>query len=269
MFQQLRSRERAFLGHMPDKEDRRSAGLGHVDQFHAAVAELRHRARRRRQLRLVDHLDRIDDHHVRLVLLRLRRDPIHVGFGQHQQALRPGAQPRSPERRLPRRFLAGDIQNFHRPGRPACSFTPSRRGPLRQGIGHLQQQRGLADPWFASNHHGRTGHYPAPEDTVELVDACANARRIGFGDLADGQSLAHRRLHRRHTLGNGRPSIRGRFLVFLEGIPSAAIRTLPEPLRVNRAAAGTEKLRSKPGHEHSFPPEGEQAHLTPNRRCRV
>src|SRR5687768_7645848 len=53
--------ERARLGDVADEDHRRPAALSEIHQVHAAVAKLRDRPWRRRQVRLVDHLDRVDD----------------------------------------------------------------------------------------------------------------------------------------------------------------------------------------------------------------
>ena len=79
--------ERALLGDMADEHDRDPAALGEVDEFHAAFAQLRDRARGGRQVRLIDHLDRVDDHHAGVDLVNLVGDALDVGLGEDQQVI--------------------------------------------------------------------------------------------------------------------------------------------------------------------------------------
>ena len=60
MFQNLGSGQSAFLGHMPDKDDRKSLGFGHVEQLARAFPNLAYRAGGGAQLRQVRSSQRRD-----------------------------------------------------------------------------------------------------------------------------------------------------------------------------------------------------------------
>ena len=59
-----------------------------VNQIHTAVTQLRDRAWCRGDIRLVDHLNRIDDDDGGAGLVDLVEDALDVGFGQDQQIRR-------------------------------------------------------------------------------------------------------------------------------------------------------------------------------------
>src|SRR5438045_1568721 len=81
----LRPRERASLGDVPDEEHRDAGRLREVDELHTATAKLRDRSRRRGQIGLVNHLDRIDDHNSGIALVDLIDDPLDVRLGEDEE----------------------------------------------------------------------------------------------------------------------------------------------------------------------------------------
>ena len=129
-----------------------------VDQLQAAGPQLRHRARRRGQVALVDHLDRVDHQQRRLQLAGLLGDTRQVCVRQHEQPVgqlprglrTPGVAPREPlgpQPQLARGLFAGDVEH--------------RLIPPRQRDGGLQHQRGLADPRVPAQHRRAARHQPA------------------------------------------------------------------------------------------------------------
>ena len=99
----------------------------------------------------------------------LLEDPLEAGLGQQVDRRVADAEPFAARLHLVLRFLARAVE--HR---------PHRAGERR---GHLQQQRGLADPRFAAEQHQRAGDDAAAEHAVELLDAGGEPRRVGHLDV--------------------------------------------------------------------------------------
>ena len=118
---------------MTDQNDRHARDLGQVHQFGAAAPKLRDRAGRCFEVRLIDHLNRIDNHHRRLGLAGLLHDPRETRVGKNEQITQrvkisvAANEAFRTEPRLVRRFLARGIQH-------TTMVT-------RQASSHLQQER--------------------------------------------------------------------------------------------------------------------------------
>jgi hypothetical protein len=219
--------QHAGLGDVADDDHGDAAGFGQADQVHAAIAQLRHRPRRGGQSGLVNHLHRIDDHHIRMHLIDLMGNPLNIGFSEHQKIFRIGSQPSGSHGDLLSRFFAGDVENF----------SAGRRQP----ICHLQQQSRFADPRLPADEHGRSADNSAAEHSIEFPDAAGPPRDLRCIDSAHGlrltgpQRIGLAIIHRRRR-------------VFLERIPCAAIGAFSQPLGMNAAAGVAEELGTGLGH---------------------
>ncbi|MNC16110.1 hypothetical protein D3C75_639560 [compost metagenome] len=117
------------------------------------------------------HLDGVDDHDLRLLLLGNDADLLHAGFRQHAQLVGGQAQPAGPHRHLLQRLLPGHIQGLH----PLCQTTHG-----------LQQQGRFASPRVATNEDRRARHHTTAEHPVQLLEARTEAGDLGGRDLSQG-----------------------------------------------------------------------------------
>src|SRR5258705_8262998 len=108
------------------------------------------------------------------MLADLIDDPLDVGFGQYEQILRPCAEPRSADRRLPGTFFAGYIEDF-----PSWNLRFALCSG-RQRVGNLKQQRRFSDPRLSADQNRRSRHHAATENAVKLPDATLQSRCIGL-----------------------------------------------------------------------------------------
>ena len=102
----------AGLGDVADEEDGNVHRLGEVDQFHAAIAKLGDRAGSGRELRLVDHLNRVDDADGGAMLADLVDNALDVGLGEDEEVFRAGSQTRGANGGLAGALFAGDVEDF-------------------------------------------------------------------------------------------------------------------------------------------------------------
>ena len=96
----------------------------------------------------------------------------------------------------------------------------------RHGLGHLQEQGGLADAGFAAKQYRRPWHKPVAQDMIQGPDAAF----IGLMPLAGNLAQGYGRIVRIILLYSA-------FLLDkLKGVPFLAGRALPLPLRACRPA---------------------------------
>ena len=121
------------------------------------------------------HLDGVDDHDLRLLLLGNDADLLHAGFRQHAQLVGGQAQPAGSHRHLLQGLLPGHIQGLH---------------PLRQTAHGLQQQGRFARPRVAADEDGRARHHTAAEHPIQLLEARAEAGDLCGRNFGQGLHLA-------------------------------------------------------------------------------
>jgi hypothetical protein len=127
--------------------------LGRTRELRRALAHLRHRTGRRRELFRIHGLDRIDHHHARPFVGQHGADLLQIDFRQQLHARRVERQALRAQRHLLPRFLAGYVE----------------RADARRELGQrLQQQRRLADAGVAADQHHATGHQTAAQHAIEL-----------------------------------------------------------------------------------------------------
>ena len=219
VFQHARAGNRAVFGDVADKNHGDAHLLGHAGELGGALAHLRHGAGRGGNLVGIHGLNRVDDHHGRLVLFQSSLHRFQTDFRQQMHAVRIQPQTLRAQGDLLRRFFARHIQHF-------AFFR-------HQGNG-LQQQRGFADARVAAQQNHRTAHQPAAEHAVKFAHAGGLARHFGGGNF--GQ-LLHLRGVRRPRLETGILRL-GRGNAFLQGVPLAAVRAFALPLGHDAAAFG-------------------------------
>lgn len=219
VLERFRPRERAVLCDMADQDDRHVLFLREPLKDQRGRPNLSDGARRRGNGLRDDGLHRIDDHEGWRKRFRLPAGELGVGLREDEEVGHERVEPPRAESHLPRRFLSGDEQHL------SARF----REPFRS----LQEQCRLSDARLSADEHDRARHEPAAEHTVEVGKPGRQARRVLFGDLADGDGAAR---------GDGRAAFRGGALLAV-GVPRAAFGTAAEPLRGGRAALGAGKGR--------------------------
>ena len=231
VLEDLGASKAAVLGHVADEHGRQVLPLGGEQQLRGRLANLPHRARRRRQLGRVHGLDRVDDEQGRPEALDFLEDALGAGLGQQVQRRVADAEPFATPLDLVFGLLARAVQD--------------RAGPLRELRRRLQQQRALADAGFTAEQDQTAGHQPAAEHAVELADARGDALGLHHVDVGVESRLPARRAEAR-ARSSGRHRRRGRFLG--EGVPRAAVGASPQPFGRLRAAVGTRKDRLGSAH---------------------
>ena len=128
------------------------------------------------------HLDGVDDHDLRLLLLSYDANLLDTGLGQHAQLVGRQPQPAGTHRHLLQRLFPSHIEGLH---------------PLSQTAHGLQQQGRLARPRIAANQNGRTWHNAATEHPIQLLETGGKTGDLCGGDLrqrlnltADGAGVA-------------------------------------------------------------------------------
>ncbi len=147
VLQYLGAGQSAILGHVAHHEDGDMILFGIAGQQGGGFPHLRHGTRRRLHIRHMHHLDGVDDHDLRLLLLSNQADLLDRGLRQHAQLVGRQSEARGPHRHLLQRLLAGDIEGLH---------------PLRQTAHGLQQQGRLARPGLPPIRIAEPGTTPPP-----------------------------------------------------------------------------------------------------------
>ena len=238
---------------MADDDDPAAGALREPNQVKAAAAELGDGSGRRRNIRSVHELDRIDQHERGPDPPGLLDDARDIALTEHEQAfaeLRRAAGPHDglealgTQPDLLRTLLARCIQR--------------RAAARRDRCRDLHQQRALADAGVAAEKHDRTGNHATAEHSVELADPGRHPRYGRLGNLSEGDGATDPRA--RELLGLGAvcrraPDGRGtrlRGVRFdgepLEAVPRAAIGALAHPLRVVGATLAAKELGAHLGH---------------------
>ncbi len=164
MFDDLWSRDLAFLGHMADEQHRDALALGEPDERLRSRAQLRHRAGRRFDDRRPQRLYGIDDHRRRKRLFVQGRDDIGDvrQRSEHHRRI-DELQPFGAKLHLRDGLLPGNIDH------PPASARQRRHG--------LKEKRGFADAGIASDERRRSLHEPAARYPVKLAHAGEETRR--------------------------------------------------------------------------------------------
>ena len=148
----------AFLGHVPDQDDRRASRLGVADHRLRGGAHLRDRAGRRFRRIGPQRLHGIEDDEVRPLFQRQRgEDILDIGLGREFDIGIGGAEPLGAQPYLRDGLLAGDIDDI-------VALARKRRS-------RLHEQRRLADAWIAADEQCRAAYDAAAGDPVQFGDA--------------------------------------------------------------------------------------------------
>src|SRR6185369_51730 len=134
------------------------------------------------------------------------------------------AEPGGAELHLPRRLLAGDVEDGPLPDRA--------REPLQR----REEERALADAGVAAEEHERARDDAAAQHAVELADAGADARLLARLHLVE-RDRPHAALDRAEAAATRCARRRGSDLL-LQRVPLPARRALTEPLGRGVAALG-------------------------------
>ena len=132
-------------------------------------------------------------------------------------------EPFGPQLQLMLRFLAGNIQNS---------------GKFTQFAANLQHQGGLADTGRTAHQHQRAFDGPAAQNPIQLPHASGKA------DFLIGREIRHRAgaaARQPHTGGAALSHALWQLRLLHNGVPRAAGRTFPRPLRRLVAALCTVK----------------------------
>ena len=164
VLQHARPGDDAFLGDVPDDEDRHPGGFGQLAQAAGALAHLRDRPGRGVHLGDVDGLDRVDDEQLGLHGADVLEDGVEVGLGDQVELGR--AAGCSCSRRAARILI------WRSDSSPETYSTLRCGGHLQ---GHLQHQGGFADAGVAADQDDRAGHDAAAQDAGELADGDGDA----------------------------------------------------------------------------------------------
>ena len=140
-----------------------------------------------------------------------RQDGVQVGFRDHQQIARDGAQPLAAQPDLLDRFFAGDIQDFVV---VACQTEKD-----------LEHQGRFADARVPADQHQRAAHQAAAQNPVKLLQVGLEAFFVVDVDRVDGDRPGPRACQLRRHAGNGviPPDL------FQQTVPLAAVRAFAHP----------------------------------------
>ena len=161
VLQHLRPGQRAIFGHMTYHDDRYIARFRKTRQIGRRFAYLGDAARRRLNVSHMHHLDRVDNHQLRLFVIGYLADLFNAGLGEHIEIS--GRQPQavSAHRYLLQRLFPGDVQRFH---------------VFRQSAQRLQQQRRFTRPRTAANQNCAARHHATAEHAVKLFKTGGETR---------------------------------------------------------------------------------------------
>ncbi len=164
VFQHLGAGQRTILGHMAHHEDGHVVLLGVASEQRCRLPHLRDGTGRRLHIRHMHHLDGVDHHDLRLLLLGNQADLLDAGLRQHPQLVGRQAEAIGAHRHLLEGLLTCDIEGFH---------------PLRQTAHGLQQQGRLACPRVAADKDGRARHHAATKYPIQLLEAGGETGDLG------------------------------------------------------------------------------------------
>ena len=232
MFQHPRAGNRSLFRHMSHDKDRNTQSLCKLQEDIGGLSDLRDTARSGRNLFTVHSLYGINDNKLRAFFLDHAADDFKICLTQKIQIRRKISHPVCPEFDLCLRLLSGNIQNFLIFGKHSAD---------------LKEQRRFSDPGIASHQHERSGHDPAAQHTVQLVDARFTSCIVVRSHFCQRYDF---RVSYRFPDRTGRcgcplrdPSA-CRF--FYKCIPLPARRTLTEPFRLFVSAVLAEEYRLFP-----------------------
>ncbi len=157
-------------------QDGRDVGvLGMAQQPAGDLANLKDRAGRARDVRMVQRLDRIDGQDLGPHLGRHGQHPLGVGLAEQMHAVAGDAQALGAQLGLMRGLLPRDVQDLTR---------------ARQSLERHQEERGLPDAGIPAQQDEGARHQSPAQHAIELADPGGRARR-GI-DLNGGERLGNR-----------------------------------------------------------------------------
>ena len=222
MLEHLGPRQRPFLGHVAQQEQRRAGRLHGLEQLGGAFPDLADGAGAAYEVGVVDGLDGVDHQDRGLQVAELLDDAGQVGLAHQIDVLRPGAQALGAGPHLRQGFLPGNVKDF------LAGVSP--RGQRRAG---LQRQRALADAGRARQQHYLPVDQAAAQGPVQLRDAGGPV--LGLQGARLGKF--HRRLGKiGKAAGLGGRLGKNLFGLLHQGVPAAASVALPRPFRGGLAA---------------------------------
>jgi hypothetical protein len=209
----------AFLGDVPDQQQRRARLLGMADQGAGRRADLADRAGGGIEVVRPERLDRIDHHQVGLARLAEGGEDVgEVGLAGEQHGGLRQPQALGAQADLGGGLLAREVER--------------RAAAGRQRGAELEQQRRFADAGLAADQQRRAAHDAAPGHPVELGDARHHARRrlAALVERLEGDGAPAR------SLGQPRAGRRARIRFLGQRVPFAARRTFAHPALGDGAA---------------------------------
>ena len=158
--------DRPLFRDVAHEEDRNADLLGQPHESRGRLAHLRDAARAAFETCVGDGLDGVDDRQLRGLRADRLADRVEVGLGKEKDSRRQRAEPRGAHPNLLRRFLARGVENL-----PAIAASDL--------LGHMHEQRRLADARLPSHQHHAARHDATSEHAVELAPRqAAPGRRL-------------------------------------------------------------------------------------------
>ena len=153
VFQNLRTRNTAFLIDMTHHDDRHSLALGFVDERERGFLDLRHASRGGVDRRRIDRLNGVHNDDLGFYAVGFGKDFFDVRFGQDKEIGSAHAQPLGSQLELTARFLARDIED-----------PPT----VTERVADLHQERGFTDTRLARKQDHRAVDQTAAEHAVQF-----------------------------------------------------------------------------------------------------
>ncbi|MEZ4507037.1 MAG: hypothetical protein R2848_14580 [Thermomicrobiales bacterium] len=169
VFKHARPGDVPLFGDMANDDDRDHARFCPPDELRGRFTNLPDTAGGR--LEIIDSrgLDRIDDQHAWIRLLRKRDDFVQIRLRDDQHMLTRDTETFSAEANLVGRFFTAGIE--------AGSAVVTKLG------GGLKHERGLADAGIPAHEHNRAGNEAPTEHPIELANVRSHPLRLGGFDL--------------------------------------------------------------------------------------
>ena len=161
VLEHARSRERPFLGDVPNEHEGRAGAARTGGEECRALAHLRDRARRRADAIGVDGLDRVDQHQSGLELTPGGGEALDAGRGQEPQVAGHAAQSVGTQTNLRRALLTAHVEDGS--------------ALLLEVSGELEREGRLANARLAAEQDHRARDQTAAQHPVELRAAAATA----------------------------------------------------------------------------------------------